>query len=342
MKAVKFYGVGDLRIEEVETPTPNEDQVLVKVRSSGICGSDVNIFSGKSEEGVFPYLPGHEWSGEVAEIGSGVGTFRIGDRVVGETVEGCGVCDVCRRGGNPNYCRRPTTYGFQPKAPGAFAEFVVRKETNLHKLPDSVSFDIGALVEPVSVAYHALWKIGGGVLPSDILIIFGAGPIGLFTLALAKSCEARVICIDPVESRRRLAKEIGADETVDPSTGESVREVLSLTNGRGGTIAIETSGSDLARASLPDVVDCNGKLILVGISRPSRTPFELEKLISKGLVMKGAEGSPLMFPPTIDFVAKHHDTLSKAISHRFALDEASLAFKMSENRKETVKVLLNC
>ena len=232
-------------------------------------------------------------------------------------------------------------YGFQPNSPGAFAEFVVRKEANLHKIPDSMDYETASLVEPISVAFHAVWQIARGIKPTDTVLIFGAGPIGLFALIIAKSSSAKVVNIDPIKKRRDLAHELGADEVLDPSSGNQVQEILKLTGGVGGNIAFETSGSDIAREVLPDVVDCGGQIILIGISKPKKIPFELEKLISKGLVMKGAEGSPLMFPQTIKFLDEHEDSFTKVISHRLPLSRAMDAFRLADDRDNAEKILLN-
>ena len=143
--------------------------MLIKVRAVGICGSDVECYAGRSIEGIFPYIPGHEWSGEVVDVGTATTTFKKGDRVVGETLEGCGICDNCKVGRQAALCRNPRVYGFQPAAPGAFAEYAMRKERNLLKLPSSLTYEEGALAEPFSVAYYGVWTVGGGVQPSDSL-----------------------------------------------------------------------------------------------------------------------------------------------------------------------------
>ena len=191
----------------------------MKIRSSGICGSDVNSYTGRTYEGTFPYVPGHEWSGEVEEVGDGVTTLKKGDKVVGETVVGCGLCDKCKAGMNPNFCRNPTVYGFQTKAPGAFAQYVLRDESNLSKLPASLTYDQGAS------SSHSPWHTtlsGVSQVASsrrDTVVVFGAGPVGLFALAVVKGSRARAISVDPIEMRRELALKLGADHVVDPKAG---------------------------------------------------------------------------------------------------------------------------
>ena len=136
-------------------------------------------------------------------------------------------------GTNPNFCRSPTVYGFQTKAPGAFAQYVLRDEGNLSKLPSSMTYEQGALVEPLSVAYHTVWGLAGGVEPGETVVIFGAGPVGLLALAVVKGSRAKAISVDPIETRRELALRFGADDVIDPLSRDSTQEVLRLTGGRG-------------------------------------------------------------------------------------------------------------
>jgi L-iditol 2-dehydrogenase len=327
-------------MEDVAVPPLSRNQVLVKVRASGICGSDVNIYTGRTYEGVFPFVPGHEWSGDVEEVGESVTTLKKGDRVVGETVVGCGVCDKCKVGANPNFCRNPTIYGFQPQSPGAYAEYVVRDESNLSKLPSSLSHEQGALVEPLTVAYNAVWGLAGGVEPSQTVVVFGAGPVGLLAVAVAKGSRARVISVDPIEMRRGLALKLGADEVVDPVNQDAIAEILRLTGGHGADLALEASGSDQARSSVFDAVDTSGRIVLVGQTMMKKIPVEMEKLVAKGLTVKGAQGSPGMFPRTIEFFRRSQTDLVSIISHRFPLERAKEAIDLASQRTGSVKVLL--
>jgi threonine dehydrogenase-like Zn-dependent dehydrogenase len=340
MKVANLYGPRDLRLEERPVPEPGRNQVLVKIRASGICGSDVNSYTGRTYEGTFPYVPGHEWSGEVTSMGEGVTTVKQGDRVVGETVVGCGVCERCRSGVNPNFCRKPTVYGFQTDAPGAFAGYVLRDESNLSKLPSKLSFEQGALVEPLSVACHAVWTLAGGVLPTDTVAIFGAGPVGLFALAVVKGSRARAISIDPIDARRELALKLGADHVIDPLKQDAVQEVLDITGGHGADLALEASGSDDGRSKLFDVVDNSSRIVMIGQTQMKKIPIEMEKLVAKGLTVKGAQGSPGMFPRTIDFMASSQIDLVSIVSHRFPLEKVQEAMDLASQRTGSVKVLL--
>ncbi|MGA2664673.1 MAG: alcohol dehydrogenase catalytic domain-containing protein [Nitrososphaerales archaeon] len=341
MKASVLHGPLDLRTEEVPVPAPTGGQVLVKVRASGVCGSDVNSYTGRTYEGTFPYVPGHEWSGDVVEVGEAVASVRKGDRVVGETVVGCGVCDRCRVGTNPNFCRDPTVYGFQTRSPGAFAEYVLREESDLNSLPPSLSHEQGALVEPLTIAYNAVWGLAGGVEPSQTAVVFGAGPVGLLTAAVVKATGARVISVDPIETRRSLALRLGADEAVDPAgPGGAVEEIRRLTGGHGADVAFEASGSDQARTALFDAVDSSSRIVMIGQTMMKTLPIEMEKLVAKGLTVMGAQGSPGMFPRAIEFFTRTRTDLTSIVSHRFPLSEARAALDLASQRTGSVKVLL--
>ena len=341
MKASVLHGALDLRTEDVPIPEPRGRQVLVKVRASGICGSDVNCYTGRTYEGSFPYIPGHEWSGDVVGVGEAVTSVKKGDRVVGETVVGCGVCDKCRVGANPNFCRDPTIYGFQTRSPGAFAEYVLRDESNLNALPPSLSHEQGSLVEPLTIAYNAVWGLAGGVEPSQTAVVFGAGPVGLLTLAVVKATGARVISVDPIEMRRSLALRLGADEVVDPTAAAgAVGEIRRLTGGHGADVAFEASGSDQARTVLFDAVDSSSRIVMIGQTMMKTLPIEMERLVAKGLTVMGAQGSPGMFPRTIGFFTRTRADLGSIVSHRFPLSEARAALDLASQRTGSVKVVL--
>jgi L-iditol 2-dehydrogenase len=241
---------------------------------------------------------------------------------------------------NPNFFRNPVVYGFQTKAPGAFAQYVVRDESNLSKLPDSMTHDQGALVEPLSVAYHAVWGLAGGVQSTDTVVVFGAGPVGLFALAVVKGSRARVITVDPIEMRRDIALRLGADHVVDPLKQDATQEILRLTGGHGADLALEASGNDDARSRLFDVVDGSSRVVMIGQTQMKKIPVEMEKLVSKGLTVRGAQGSPGMFPRTIEFMQHSPSDLTMMISHHFPLGSVKEAMDLASQRTGSVKVIL--
>jgi L-iditol 2-dehydrogenase len=327
-----------MKLQDVDLRTPARDEVVVKVMASGICGSDVECYEGRSIEAIFPYTPGHEWSGEVVQVGEGVTTLQLGDRVTAETVERCGVCAPCRDGENAELCLNPKVFGFQTLSPGGFAQFVVRKEAALHKLPQGISFEEGALVEPFAVAYHGVWRTGSGVEATDDVVIFGLGPIGLFALAAAKVADARVICVDPIKMRQDVARRLGADVIIDPTQTDASKQIRELTGGRGADLVVDASGSIDAVGRTVEVAKNGGRIALIGNSYGKTIPMEMWKVIAKGLTIRGSAGAA--FPQAIKLIAAKKVDLSPMISHRFPLDGVKDAFDLAAKRVDSVKIIV--
>ena len=274
MKAVVLRGVHDLRLEEVPDPKPAPNEVLIRVKAAGVCGTDVHMWEGTNQEGTFPFIPGHEWSGEVVDVGKEVTKFSNGDRVVAEVPIPCRICDNCKDGMEPNMCPDFELYGFSWENPGGMAEYTLAREERLFKIPDNVTYEEASLVEPVSVAYHGVWGSGGGAAPHDRVLVFGAGPIGLFTMLSCKASGAPVIIVEPQAFRRKMAQDLGADVVLDPTEGNLVEQVLDHTGGRGATLVLECSGSNGALAGTLDVIGKQGRIVLIGQSAGRKIPIE--------------------------------------------------------------------
>lgn len=341
MKAVVLRGIKDLLVEDVPMPEPGETEVLTKVNTCGICGTDVHMWAGTNFEGTFPFTPGHEWVGEVVDVGKKVKSVKPGDRVTGEPFIGCGVCDVCRNGGGPAFCPDHAYYGFTPSTAGAMAEYHVSPEVRLHKVPDSVSDATAALLEGISVSYFAVWGQAGGAAPHDRIGIFGAGPIGLFAMATAQLSGADVLVVEPVPYRQKMAREMGAKVVIDSSKGNVAAEIMEFTDGLGLTKIIECSGSDASTAMTMDVIAVGGTIVLTGHSIGRKVPIELGKTIWKNAKITGYAGCHYYFAKTLAFVAKGLVDFEKAITHRFPLDNASEAFDLGNQGTGSVKIMLD-
>jgi len=345
MKAAVLSGPLKLKVEEMGMPKVKPDEALVKVKASGICGSDVECYRGHSKEGrydIAPYVPGHEWSGEVVEIGSEVVAFKSGDRVVGDCVIGCGRCYYCKSGMNPAFCTDRLEYGFMPTANGGDEEYLKVKEVALHKIPTAMTWEEGALVEPFSVSYHGIWGVGGGVDASQDVAVLGAGPIGLFALVTAKVAGARTFVVEQLENRAVIARKFGADAIIDPSRENPTKRILDLTNEHGVDLVVEASGSDEAIAATVDMAKRNGRVVYIGHSIGRKIPVEIGKILWKGVTLVGKAGSPYFFPRTIDFMSRARNTvdLASIITHRFPLEKAVEAFELASERSRSVKILI--
>ncbi len=340
MKAVVLRDVDDLRVEELPDPQPADNEVLIHIKASGICGTDVHMWEGINDEGTFPFIPGHEWAGEVVEAGKDIKTLAVGDRVVGEPFISCKVCPNCGDGLATNMCTDWEYYGFSWDYPGGMAEYCVSKEERLFKIPDGVSFEEGALVEPVSVSYYGVWGAGGGAAPHDRVVVFGAGPIGLFAMQVCQASGAPVIAVEPEPYRRQLAQSLGADVVIDPTAGDVVEQVLDHTGGRGATLVVECSGSDGALQATMDIVAKEGRVSLIGHSVGRKVPIEIGKSIWQGATIVGSCGSPFFFPKTLAFMSRQLVDLTKVVTHRFPLTDVLDAFELGKRASDSGKILL--
>ena len=247
MKALVFEQPQNAAVRDVDVPTIAADEVLVRSRNVGICHSDFELYEGRYIIPVsYPIIPGHEWAGEIAEVGSGVTTLKAGDRVVGECVVNNG----------------DDHFGFSIS--GADAEYFVAKASWLHRIPEELSFTQGAFVEPFSVAYSAS-VAAGGIDASDEVAVIGGGPIGLLCAMAAATMGGSVTVIEPQAHRRALGLEVGAKRAIDPGAGPLAEQVADATRGRGFDVVIEAAGAPAAMASAFPIAALGGRVVLVGI-----------------------------------------------------------------------------
>jgi L-iditol 2-dehydrogenase len=318
MKAVQFQGVDKLALAEIDVPSIKADEVLVTLRSVGICHSDFELLEGRYIIPFdYPIIPGHEWSGQIAEVGGDVTDFKVGDRVLGECVIG------------------DDHFGFSIS--GAAAEYFVARPEWLHHVPDEVTDTQAALVEPFSCAYFAAMR-ADNLNASDTAVVFGAGPIGLSSVAVASTLGARVIAADPNPARWDLARRMGADEVVDPTEAGFVDTVMDLTRGRGAEVVMEASGQPRAMASALQVAGFNARLVNIGIDVGRSAEAQLGLIQSKSLQIRGTIGSPGVWPQTLRFLARTGLDLSPMVTRRFPLDEAPDAYEAARQTGENIKV----
>ena len=320
MKALVFAEPGVAEMGDVAEPRIGPNEMLVALRQVGICHSDFDLLADRYIMPVnFPIVPGHEWAGEVVEVGAEVRRFRPGDRIVGE-------CTV--NGGSDHF-------GFSIS--GAAAELFKVREDWGHILPDELSWQQGATVEPFSCAYHALGAVGG-VNPGEAVAVLGAGPIGLSATAAAAAMGARVILVEPTEHRRRLGLSMGAAEAVDPTEVSAADQVRELTGGAGADVVVEASGNPAAMASAFDIAGFGARLGFIGINVGGAAPATLGLIQSKALSITGTIGSPDIWPQTIRFLSATGLDLSPMVTTTFDLAEATDALAASEDRGRNVKV----
>jgi L-iditol 2-dehydrogenase len=324
MKALVFEEPRLAVVRDLEVPTIAADEVLVRSRNVGICHSDFELYEGRYIIPVdYPVVPGHEWSGEVAEVGSGVTTLRSGDRVVGECVVNNG----------------DDHFGFSIS--GANAEYFVAKASWLHRIPDELSFSHGAFVEPFSVAYNAT-VAADGVDASDAVAVIGGGPIGLLCAMAAATMGASVTLIEPQAHRRALGLEVGARDALDPTAGDVAEQASELTDGRGFDVVIEAAGVPAAMASAFPLAGRGARIVFVGIDVGSSANVQIGLVQSKALQVRGIIGSAGMWPRTIRFMATSGVDPAPLLTATFPLGEGTAALDAARDTARNVKVQIEC
>jgi L-iditol 2-dehydrogenase len=324
MKALVFEEPRTAAVRELDVPTIMADEVLVRSRNVGICHSDFELYEGRYIIPVsYPIIPGHEWAGEVAEVGSAVATLRPGDRIVGECVVNNG----------------DDHFGFSIS--GADAEYFVAKASWLHRIPEALSFAQGAFVEPFSVAYSAA-VAAGGIDASDEVAVIGGGPIGLLCTLTAATMGGSVTLIEPQAHRRTLGLEIGARSAIDPTAGPLTEQVAEATSGRGFDVVIEAAGAPAAMASAFPIAALGARVVFVGIDVGGTVLVEIGLVQSKALQVRGIIGSAGMWPRTIRFMATSGVDPTPLLTATFPLGEGTAALDAARDTSSNVKVQIEC
>ena len=278
MKSAVFYGKHDMRVEESPMPKVGAEDVLIQVKACGICGTDVHIYEGDkgAAEVTPPTILGHEFSGVVAEVGSAVTNVKVGDRVCIDPNCYCGKCDFCRNG-IAHYCIDMIGYGTTVN--GGFAEYCSVNQRQVYKLGDHTTFEQGAMTEPVACCLHGMDMCN--IHPGSSVVIIGGGMIGLLMLQLARLAgAARTALLEPVASKREVAKKLGADVCIDP-IHEDVKAALAAAGMTWVNTVIECVGRTSTIEQAIDIVGNKGTVMMFGLTKPDDTislkPFEVFK-----------------------------------------------------------------
>jgi threonine dehydrogenase-like Zn-dependent dehydrogenase len=318
MTGIIFIGNHNLELREFSDPVPGAGQVLVQLKSSGICGSDLHFYRAAEPPEV---IAGHEGAGIVAAVGENVKTVSEGKRVSVYHSIGCGTCRFCREG-NVQQCEVRKGLGWQ--YPGTFAEYVVVPEQNCMPLPDELSFDDGAILACAGgTAYSLIDKLN--IKKSMTVVVFGAGPVGLCAVMIAKHFAGRVISVDIDNSKLDFAVKRGADYTINSKEVDCVERVLELTDGRGVERVIDTSGSTEGRAQSILIADKNSILGWVGM-RNNKHAMDMDIFIRKQLTLRGSYVFPLpMYPEFMKFLSSKKIHFSDIVSKQVPLSAANQA-----------------
>lgn len=337
MKVAVLEKIKRISIEEREIPKPKEDEVLVRIKSVGVCGSDIHYYN-EGKIGSFvvekPLILGHECAGEVVEVGSKVKTLKVGDRVALEPGIPCRRCLYCKTG-RYNLCP-DVVFMATPPIDGAFAEYVVHPEDFTFKLPDDISFDEGALIEPLSVGIYSAER--AMIRPGDTVLIFGAGPIGLVTLQAVKAYGAeQVFIVDINDFRLSKAKELGADLIIN-SKSEKMEDYIK----DGVDVVFEASGNSSVISQTTKFAKRGGKVVFIGLASDDYIGININEVSSKELDLLGIFRYANVYKKSIDLLAKGKIDLKTLITHHFSLEKTQEALEFADkNKDKCIKVIVN-
>jgi len=338
LKAAVLYGVRDIRVEEVSKPEISAEEVLIKVKTAGICGTDLHFYRGEWKVKT-PLIPGHEFSGIIVQVGEKVKGLNVGDYVVAEPNMICNNCYYCRMSQRNFFCEELKAIGVDVN--GAFAEFVKIKGENVYKFPKTLSFEEAALIEPLACCLRGLDNVR--IRRGDSVAIIGAGSIGLLLLQLVKmSGASMVIQTDLEEEKLRLAEKLGADYIINVRREDPVDRIKALTDGYGVDVAIEAVGSPQAITQAMKATRRGGRMNIFGVSPQDAIwkvkPFDI---YSKELTITSSYRSPFTFQRAVKIASTGRISLKALISHIYPLPEIGRAFEMLDKKiKGTVKVLI--
>ena len=333
-------GKGFLELRDLPEPKPGPREVLIRVKAAGICGTDLHI-----RDDGFPYTPpvtiGHEFSGQIAEVGADVTGYKAGDRVVAEPHRGgCGVCRYCLTG-QVEVCRNKKAIGY--RVDGAFAPYLTLPVTSLHRIPEGVSFEEAALCEPLAVAVKAVLE-RSRVEPLDFVVVLGCGPVGLLAAAAAKAAGARAVLVSGTARDEKLrlpaARAMGIDYTVNIQAEDLGAKVLELTGGQGADLVVEASGAEPAIRQALDIVKIDGRVTGLGLTGKETVSINYDTAVKKAVHLDWSMSSSwTSWEKAVSLLASGKVNVKPLISGSYPLTDWESSFEKIETL-EAIKILL--
>jgi 2-desacetyl-2-hydroxyethyl bacteriochlorophyllide A dehydrogenase len=334
MQASVYRGPGKIGLEPRGAPRPGPTDLVIQVRACGLCGTDMHIL-----EGEFPAAPGivlgHEFAGVVTEFGAAVTAFKPGDHVAVDPNIACGLCPACQRG-DVHLCDDLQALGVTRD--GGFAEMAVLPASQAYRVPEQLSLEACALAEPLSCCLHGLDQ--AGIRTGDRVLVIGAGPIGLLMVQLARGSGAAVVGVtDPFETKRALARRLGADRAVDPAGGD-VTDRLGDLAPRGFDVVLECVGRPATAAQALGLARRGGTVIWFGVNPPGATvPVEPYMIYRNELTIRAAFVNPHTFARAVTLLAQRRIQAEPLLSHRFPLGGVAEGIAMMKTG-QAVKALV--
>jgi L-iditol 2-dehydrogenase len=341
MKALLLKQYMELEYTDLPAPQIGPEEVLVRVRAVGICGSDVHGLDGSTGRRIPPLVMGHEAAGVISEVGAAVTEWKPGDRVTFDSTVSCGKCHFCRAG-KVNLCENRQVLGVSCgdyRRNGAFAEYVAVPQNILYRLPDSLPFEYAAMIEAVSIAVHAVNLTP--ITLGDSAVVVGSGMIGLLTIQAARvaGC-SQVFAVDLDDNKLALAKQVGADEVFNAKNVDAVKEIQARTNGRGADVALEAVGATDPIRTAIQAVRKGGTVTLIGNITP-KIELPLQQVVTREIRLQGTCGSAGEYPACIDLLVKGMIKVDPIISAKVPLAEGASWFnRLYQHEPNLMKVIL--
>jgi 2-desacetyl-2-hydroxyethyl bacteriochlorophyllide A dehydrogenase len=347
-EGVVIFGQEDFRYQDIEVPEPGDEEVLVEIESCGICAADPKIYYGTAYFATAAYsnapiVAGHEFMGRVLELGPGAGEkfgLVVGDRAVAENIVPCGRCYYCRRG-HYNLCEPHAVFGIVKYNGGWAKHMLYPRGAIVHKVPENVSWQDAATIEPLACAIHGVNR--ATIQFGETVVVIGGGPVGLFMVQAAKlKNPERVIAVDRHDERLKVAKELGADVIINPTKADAVAQIKSLTeDGVGCDVVLEAAGSNASVLMAVEMLRRGGRLMEFAVFA-EKVSFDWSVISDiKELEIIGAHLAPHTYPIAIDLLSRGLITSRGIVTHTFPLRAFKEAIEMAKGRKEgAIKVLM--
>jgi len=335
MKAVVMYKPGDVRIEDIEKPKPGRGEVLLKVKKCGVCGTDFILYHG-AYYANFPIIFGHEYSGEIEELGEGVKNFNIGDRVTVDPNIVCHKCYFCKIG-EEHLCENLITLGIHRN--GGFAEYSVVPESNVFKLPDNLSFEVGALAEPVACAVRGIEV--ANIKQGDTVVILGGGCMGNLIMQLASIAgAANIIVSEPIAKRREIAEEYGASYTIDPIKDNVEKEIKKIKY-CGADVVFECSGNSKVAELALHLARRGGHIVWFGVCPKGESipivPFDINE---NELFISGSFNNPYTQVKALKLLASGKIRTEKLINPIISLNDFNKVWRIFGG-PDTMRIMID-
>ncbi|GGC84556.1 putative zinc-type alcohol dehydrogenase-like protein YjmD [Thalassobacillus devorans] len=335
MKAIQVKEPGTLNVVEMEEPAIEQsNQVKIRMKAMGICGSDMHILHGENPFASYPRVIGHEIAGEVVETGDAVAGLSVGDKVVVEPMTSCGECYACRQG-RPNVCENVQVYGVHREGGGR--EVMVMPEHLVHKLNNQLDWSEIALIEPFTIGAQSIYR--GQVQEGDYVFIIGAGPIGLCCLKMAKQAGAKVAISDFNDQRLDFAKKWGTDHVINPQHSKVEEKVFNWTGGMGANVVIDAVGLPQTVEQAIEVTSVAARVVLLGFDTKMSEIAQVN-ITKKELTICGSRLQTHRFPIVVDLFNTMEFDVKDMVSHQFELNEAEKAFELMDNASPDVRKVI--